>query len=95
MVYVISGTVTDGTAYVFKIQEGDDSGLSDGAEATLLQGSNPSFAVTDDNTVKKFGYRGTKRYIRVDVKSVTGSPSTGGEFAAIVVRGFPRHAPVS
>jgi len=94
MVFVMSGTITDGTAYVFKITEGDDSGLSDGAEASALHGSNPSFGVDDDDKLKAVGYRGSKRYVRVDLKTVSGSPSTGGIFGAIVVRGFPRHAPV-
>lgn len=95
LIIVESGDITDGDAYTFELKEGNDSGLSDAAavaDADLL-GSEPVFATTDDNKVKSFGYIGSKRYIRVDLKSCTGSPSTGGYFTALVVKGYPRHKP--
>lgn len=95
LVQVFSGTITDGTLYTFELTHGDESDLSDGAAVPDddLLGTEPEFAAaTDDDTVKEFGYIGSKRYLRVDLKTVTGSPSTGGIFGAAVVKGFPRHA---
>jgi len=96
LILVASGTITDGTAYTFELKEGDESDLSDAAAVadSDLLGSEPSFAANDDDKIKVFGYIGSKRYLRVDLKTVTGSPSTGGVFGAVVVKGFPRHAPV-
>lgn len=92
---VISGTITDGDAYTFELKEGSESNLSDAAavaDADLL-GSEPVFATADDDKIKSFGYVGKKRYLRLDFKSVTGSPSTGGLFVAVVTKGHPRHKP--
>jgi hypothetical protein len=98
LIEIFSGTITDGTLYTFELKHGNDSGLSDAAavpDADLI-GTEPSFAAaTEDDTVKTFGYVGNKRYLRVDLKTVTGSPSTGGVFGAAVVKGIPRHAPVA
>lgn len=97
LIQVFAGTITDGTLYTFELTHGDASDLSDGAavpDADLI-GTEPEFDADDDDTVKEFGYIGTKRYLRVDLKTVTGSPSTGGVFGAAVVKGIPRHAPVS
>jgi len=95
LILVAAGTITDGTLYTFELKEGDESNLSDAAavaDADLV-GSEPDFAASEDDSVQAFGYIGSKRYIRVDLKTVTGSPSTGGVFGAIVVKGLPRHQP--
>jgi len=96
LIMVVSGTITDGTSYEFELKEGDEADGSDAAAVadSDLLGSEPSFAVDDDDKIKAFGYIGSKRYLRLDLKTVSGSPSTGGVFGAIVVKGFPRHAPV-
>ena len=58
------------------------------ADADLL-GSEPTFAnTTENNTVKTFGYIGSKRFIRVDAMAGTGIAG------AMIVKGHPRHAPV-
>jgi hypothetical protein len=92
---ISSGTITDGTSYEFELKEGNDSGLSDVAavvDADLI-GSEPTFLVADDNKIKTFSYVGTKRYLRIDLKTVVGSPSTGGVFEGRVIKGHPRHKP--
>jgi hypothetical protein len=97
LICVASGTITDGTSYEFELKEGDASDLSDAsavADADIL-GSEPTFLATEDDKVKQFGYIGIKRYIRLDLKTVSGSPSTGGVFLGVVLKGFPRHAPAS
>jgi len=92
---IYSGTITDGDAYTFELKEGNELNLSDAAAVADedLLGSEPVFVTADDDKIKSFGYVGTKRYLRLDFKSVTGSPSTGGLFVAAVVKGHPRHKP--
>lgn len=97
LIIIGSGTITDGTSYEFELKEGDASNLSDAAAVAAgdLIGSEPTFLAANDDILKAFGYIGNKRYLRVDLKTVVGSPSTGGVFFALVIKGFPRHAPVT
>jgi len=92
---ISSGTITDGTSYEFELKEGSESNLSDAAAVADddIVGSEPTFLAADDNKVKTFSYVGTKRYIRIDLKTVVGSPSTGGYFEGRVIKGHPRHKP--
>jgi len=101
LIVIQSGTITDGTLYTFELKESDDdSTYSAVADADLVAGGpantdvEPSFAATDDNHTHWFSYVGTKRYLRIDLATVTGSPSTGGHFIGTVIKGAPRHAPV-
>lgn len=87
-------------------EEGDVSNLSDAAAiaSTDLLGTlastvtagvgdkfNPGFA--DDNTVRKIGYKGSKRYIRM---TITPAANTGNVFlSAIWAQGSPRSIPQS
>lgn len=91
-----SATLTDGT-YTPSITEGDASNLSDGAAVAAgdLIGTvaDATFAATADNSVKKLGYKGGKRYIRLNITS-TGVTS-GGTLAAVAVLGHPKSAPVA
>lgn len=93
---ILSGTLTDGT-YTPLIQEGDDSGLSDAAavaDASLLgTEAAAAFAATDDDTVKRIGYIGNKRYVRLSI--VSASTSSGGTLSAISLKGRPADAPVA
>lgn len=87
---ILSGTVTDGTSYTPKLDEGDASNLSDAAEvaAAGLVGTiaGATFAATDDNKVKKLGYRcGPKRYVRLTLTPA--GATSGGAFSAIAVLG--------
>ena len=95
MIIVAAGTITDGTSYEFELKEGDESDLSDAAAvgAADLIGSEPTFLAANDDTDACFEYTGNARYIRVDLKTVVGSPSTGGVFGALVIKYNPRHAP--
>jgi len=96
LLFVIqSGTLTDGT-YTVLIHEGDESNLSDAsavddADLTNTEAS-ASFASTDDNTVNKIGYVGSKRYVRLSL--VSASTSSGGTLGAIAIQGSPTTAPV-
>jgi len=90
-----SGTLTDGT-YTVLIEDGDESNLSDAtavADADLTNTeASASFAATDDNTVNKIGYVGSKRYVRLSL--VSASTSSGGTLGAIAIQGSPITAPV-
>ena len=75
--------------------EGDDSGLSDGAAVatTDLLGTvaDVTFAATDDNDVKWIGYRGDKRFLKVDIDTTGTTTSTVIGVAAVF--GVPHKAP--
>ena len=103
LIVIASGTITDGTSYEFELKEGDNSALSDAAavaDGDLVAGGpasadkEPTFLAADDDHIHWFSYIGSKRYIRIDLKTVVGSPATGGHFMGQVLKGFPRHAPV-
>lgn len=89
-----SATLTDG-AYAIKLEDGDDSGLSDAADVSsdLVLGGLPSFADTDDNTVKRVGSISKKRYQRLSIVST--SVTTGGTLSAVAILGNPRVAPTA
>lgn len=93
-----TGAVTTTTASVaLRVQESDTSTASDFSDAAAadLIGSNPSFAAgatSIANTVKKVGYKGTKRYVRI-VR--TGAASATGVVGAVAVLGDPASAPVA
>ncbi len=75
----------------FQLMHGDVANLSDGAPVpdSDLIGTEPTLLQATDNQVATFGYKGTKRYLRVDTTAGTGIAG------AIIVKGNPRHAPVN
>lgn len=92
---IIAKTITDG-AYALKLEEGDDSGLSDAADvaAADVLGVLTGFVAADDNTVKRVGSIGKKRYQRLSIVST--STTTGVDImSAIALLGHPQHAPVA
>ncbi len=88
-----AGAITDGS-YAVTLTAGDAADGSDQASAAAsVIGTLPSFAATDDNATKRFGYAGNRRYLKV---TLTGSGITaGGLFAAVAVLGNPSSAPVA
>ncbi|WP_448192720.1 hypothetical protein [Azospirillum sp. sgz301742] len=92
-VFVAAGTITDGS-YAVTLTAGDKADGSDQADATAdVLGSLPTFAATDDNTAKKFGYAGPHRYLVVTI-TPTGATS-GGLFSAEMAKGHPAAVPVA
>lgn len=91
---VQSGTITDGTE-TFSVFEGDAANMSDETVVAAgdLIGAAPVFLATEDNVVKKVGYRGAKRYTRI--KGVGSGQTTGGFFSAIAALGNARNNPVA
>ena len=88
MVSFIVGTITDGT-HTPSIEESDDDSTYTAVAAADLDGSLSNLA---SNTNQRVGYHGNKRYIRA-VSTVSGA-TTGGVYAATVVRGKAHREPV-
>ncbi|MGD9538544.1 MAG: hypothetical protein AB7P52_11505 [Alphaproteobacteria bacterium] len=89
MVTFVVGTVTDGT-HTPSLEESDnDSSYTPVAAADLIG----AFVALTSGANQSVGYRGGKRYVRA-VTTVAGA-TTGGVYAAIVLRGRPAHAPVA
>lgn len=82
------GAITDGT-HTPKIQDSDDNSSFSDVSASFQSGT---LAALTANTNQECSYIGTKRYVRA-VTTITGSPSTGGVYAALAVRGAPVTGP--
>lgn len=83
----VVGTITDGT-HTPKLQESDDNSTFTDVSAANQSGT---LAALASNTNQEVSYLGTKRYIRA-VSTVAGA-TTGGVYAAVVIRGNPDTAP--
>lgn len=84
---------TDGT-YTLALQEGDASNLSDAtsvAAADLLGGA--AVAVGAANTPKRLGYKGVKRYVRLQIVST--STSSGATLHAAAIKGHAVRVPTA
>ena len=79
-VHWVVGAITDGT-HTPTIEESDDNSTYTAVAEADLVGTLAALAAS---TNQKVSYIGTKRYIRA-VTTITGSPSTGGVYAAVVV----------
>jgi hypothetical protein len=98
------GTLSDSdTTAVVLLEEGDNSALSDNtavADADMVSQSSSTtpelaagFQFDDDTEIRKIGYLGTKRYIRL---TVTPSGNTGNiPICAIAVLANPNIKPVT
>lgn len=92
MLIVVAGALTDGS-HAITLQESDDGSSWSDVDDAELQGTEPTLASTDDDTVSEVGYLGSKRYLRA--VAVTSGATTGGTFGAVILRGFPRRQPIS
>jgi len=89
-IFILSGTLTDG-AYACSLFSGAAATPTVATPAANQLGA-PTFALTDDDTVKRIGYIGKDRYVRLGILS--SSTSSGGVFQAVGVRGNAHHGPV-
>ena len=92
MLVVQTGTITDGSHAII-LQESDDNSAWGTVAAADLQGSAPTDVAADDDVLFELGYKGSKRYLRASV--TTSGATTGGTFGAVIVRAFPRRAPIA
>lgn len=94
-VLIVTGVMTDG-GFFFEVQDSADNVSYSAVADDYLVGTEPTIVAADDSVVKRVGYVGSKRYIRV-VSTVSGSPSpvTGAVYSAVVLLGHPHAAPVA
>lgn len=72
----------------FQLMHSDDHVTFTAVDDADLLGLEPTLLAATDNEVKTIGYIGKKRYLRVDTTTGTGIAG------AMIIKGFPRHAPV-
>ena len=94
--FIATGTLADADAtFTVLVEDGEDSGLTDnaGVADAYLIGTEAlaSFTFSDDNVVKKIGYFGKKRYVRL---TITPANNTGNApLCVIAVKVNPRIGP--
>lgn len=93
-----TGTLADVDAtFTVLVEDGDDSGLSDAAAVTdaNLLGTEvlAAFTFAADDSTRKIGYIGTKRYVRCTVTPVANTGSA--PVAIIALQGNPNNAPTA
>ncbi len=92
------GALADADAtFTVLVEHGDQSNLSDAAavaDADLLGGEVlAGFVFSDDNAVRKIGYAGSKRYVRVTVTPVNNAAAA--YVSGVALLGRPNVAPTS
>ncbi|NUN51825.1 MAG: hypothetical protein HUU06_03420 [Planctomycetaceae bacterium] len=85
-----TGVIDDANAtFAVLVEDGDDSGLSDAAavaDAELLgTEAGAAFTYANDNVVRKIGYAGRKRYVRLTITPTGNSANAVGALLAAVV----------
>jgi hypothetical protein len=86
------GTITDGT-HTFSLEESDDNATWGAVGADYIQGTMPTLTFAGgSDSIRRVGYVGSKRYIRV-VVTVTGMPMTGGLYGTACFKADPHSAP--
>lgn len=87
-----SGTITDGT-YALTVHHSDtDSNYAAAGSDDILGAA--SFVAASDSVVKRIGYVGYKKWVKLVITS-TGTTSGGVFKGAVAVLGAPKHAPVA
>jgi hypothetical protein len=89
----LSGALTTGN-FAVSLDEGDNATLGDATpvDMTALLGTLPTFSASEDNTAKRVGYCGSKRFVR---PTVTSSAGAAGTVSAVAILGSPLSAPVA
>lgn len=95
---IATGALTDADAtFTVLVQHGNQSNLSDAAdvpdEELLGTEALAGFAFSDDDKVRKIGYRGIKRYVRLTVTPVNNA--SGALLSAVAVLGSPALVPTA
>jgi hypothetical protein len=94
---IVTGALTDTNAtFAVTMDEGNVSNLSDAAAvaAADLLGTyaGASFTFADDNAVKKIGYKGSKRYVRLTV-TPTSNDAGNLDMGVVCLLGNPMKIP--
>lgn len=93
VIELLTGAVTAGDIIITKIEEGDDSGLSDAADipAARLIGASQVAAIDAANTANGLGFVTTKQYVRATFTTDNSANLLAG---AVCVLGHPHTANV-
>lgn len=101
MFAIATGTLADADAtFTVLLEEGDQANLSDNAvpNANYVNGSvaNANFIFSDDDKVRKIGYTGIKRYIRLTITPAnnTGNAPVAAIFIGVANRRATPNPPV-
>ena len=91
------GTLADADAtFTVLVEDGNDSALSDNAavaDAFLIgTEAGASFTFTNDDEVRKIGYIGPKRYVRLTITPAS-NDSGNHDLAAVAILGHARKPP--
>lgn len=89
----ISGDTLSGSVYhTIKLQESDDNVTFTDVAAADMEGTQSTVIddAAEDPAVVVFGYKGSKRYIRV-LDDVTGTHTNGTPYGSVIVRSRKRH----
>ena len=95
---IATGSLADVDAvFAVLVEEGNDSGLSDAADvadADLLgTEALAGFTFGDDDSTRKIGYIGAKRYVRITI--TPSANSSAALFSAVAIMGWPSVAATS
>lgn len=95
---ILTGSLADSNAtFTVLLEEGADSGLSDNTAVSDddMHGTEAlaSFVFSDDNTVKKIGYKGNKRYVRLTITPA--GNSSDAYISAVAVQSAADAEPVA
>lgn len=95
---IAAGSLADSDAtFTVLVEDGDNSALSDNAAVadTFLLGTEnqASFQFDDDNEVRKIGYVGGKRYVRLTLTPANNS--SAALVSGVALLGHPRTAPTA
>lgn len=93
---IATGTLGDaGAEFTVLVEDGDAANLSDAAavsDANLLgTEAQASFIQSDDDKIRKIGYKGDKRYVRLTITPTNNA--TAALIAAVGVLGNARRSP--
>lgn len=96
---ILLGAMTDADmTSVVLVEDGDNASLTDNAavaDAYLLGTETAAaFQFGDDGGIRKIGYVGSKRYVRMTI-TPTSNDSGALPIAVVAVQGHPRHMPTA
>lgn len=95
---VSTGTITDGS-YAFKVETGNNSGLSDAVDITasltqVVIGNKTALVAADDNVSRRLGVVEFDRYVRLSLVS-TGVTTGGTNFSAVAIKAKAKSVPTA
>lgn len=95
---IAAGTLADSNAtFTVLVEDGDNSSLTDNAavadEFLLGTEAAASFVFSDDNVVRKIGYQGNKRYVRMTITPA--GNASAADISVVAIQSVARTNPVA